>query len=595
MIISRRAFLGNASVAVTAAGGLEGPAPQDPSPRTASTKSDFYSQLVESNDRAVPAILKDLADVPSRSPNLRRVGANLEVLTAVFCAPESSYNRSDALIPAMQNASAVLVNAQHPDGTIDAGNLHSPPDTAFVLEAVCRAFAVLRGVNHTGLNATKGNLKKFILAAGDALVTGGVHTPNHRWVVSAALARVNSLFPAPKYVARIDDWLGEGIYIDEDGQYSERSTGIYSRVIDNALITMSRLLNRPELLEPVRRNLSMNVYYMHPDGEVETIGSRRQDQNMVADISSYYLEFRYLAIKDANPTFAAIVRFIEEKQRGRSHIGEANPLINFLEEPSLKNPLPGGGAIPTDYQKLFANSAMARIRRGDVSVSVYGGSDWPLGVASGLASNPTFFTFRKGEAVLESIRMGSEFFSEGAFHSAGLIAAGNGYTLQQRFDVPYYQPLPVDTRNSRGDYKLTPAKDYRFWSKMDFPGRPMSNIQTLNQKVSIVENAGKCELHFDISGQDGIPVTIELAFRPGGSLEGDVIEQVKDRIYFLKQGIGRYIVGGQTIEFGPGEAVHDRLNLPGSSYLAHGATLRPTGICVYIAGFTPFRRTLTVA
>src|ERR1700728_2720660 len=94
-------------------------------------------------------------------------------------------------------------------------------------------------------------LKEFLVSAGEALATGGVHTPNHRWVVSSALAQLNSLFPSAKYVDRIDDWLDEGVFCDVDGQFEERSTGIYSRVVDNAMITMARLLNRPQLLEPV--------------------------------------------------------------------------------------------------------------------------------------------------------------------------------------------------------------------------------------------------------------------------------------------------------------------------------------------------------
>ena len=596
MKISRRAFVGNAGLAIAPASQNRNPAiRQGLEAQALEPQADFYLQLVKANDLAVHSMLRELANLANLPSNIRQLGANLQTLAAAFCAPESSHHRSGVLIEPMQQLSAILINSQHPDGTIDAGNLNSPPDTGFVLETVCAALAVLKQLNDSRLSATKANLEKFVLAGGEALVTGGVHTPNHRWVVSAALARIHSLFPAQKYLKRIDDWLGEGIDIDADGQFSERSTGIYSRVIDNALITMARLLPRPELLEPARRNLEMNVYYMHPDGEVETIGSRRQDQNMVSHIANYYLEYRYLAIRDQNPIFAAVTRFIEENQRNRNRIGEAYPLIYFLEEPLLRNALPDGGSIPSSYAKLFAHSAMARIRRGTTSATVYGGSDWPLGVASGLASNPTFFTFRKGSAILESARMGAAFFSEGAFHSEGLMRNSNVYVLQQCYEVPYYQPLPPEKRNPRGDYQLTPAKDCRFWSKMDFPNRPMSNIQRLEQRISIVEDSGKFEISFDIFGHDRVPVAIELTFRPGGKLEGVLMEMVKGRIYLLKEGTGRYIVGNDVIEFGPGEARHEWINLSGASYLAHGATLRPNGCCVYITGFTPLRRTLTIA
>ena len=88
--------------------------------------------------------------------------------------------------------------------------------------------------------------------------------------------------------------------------------------------------------------------------------------------------------------------------------------------------------------------------------------------------------------------------------------------LRQRYEAPYYQPLPKEHRNANGDYPLTPAKDGRFWSKLDFPHRQMSNVQVLDQKVTVVENQGAFELHIEIDGHDRVPYAVELAFRPGG-------------------------------------------------------------------------------
>jgi hypothetical protein len=550
---------------------------------------DFYRELVRANDSTATAAIAQLGTARTY---IRRVGEQVEALAAAYCCPESSLFKSEQLNALLERAAGILVQAQHPDGTIDAGNLHSPPDTGFVVQTVATALAVLRQTRDSRLDKAHDLLGKFILAAGEALVTGGVHTPNHRWVISSALARINSLFPAAKYVERIDDWLGEGVYIAEDGQFAERSTGIYSRVEDDAFITMARLLNRRELLEPVRRNLDMTIYYAHPDGELETVGSRRQDQNMVAYLAGYYLEYRYLAVRDRNPLYAAVARMIEQQMGDR--VKRLNPLIYFLEEPLLKTSLPEGGAIPLSYAKVFANTGLVRIRRGAISATVYGGSDWPLGIASGRASNPTFFSFREGKAVLESVRMGAAFFSEGVFRSKGLAAHDNRYSLHQRFDVPYYQPLAKKDRNARGDYPLTPVADARFWSKLNFPARRVSNVQTLEQKVTVVENAGTFELQFDISGHDRVPFTVELAFRPGGAFEGAVEERTKGRTFVLKEGMGRYRAGEDVIEFGPGQVEHERFDMSGSSYVAHGAHLQTSGYCVYITGFTPFRKTLTI-
>jgi hypothetical protein len=263
----------------------------------------------------------------------------------------------------------------------------------------------------------------------------------------------------------------------------------------------------------------------------------------------------------------------------------------------LKEALPPGGSIPSDYSKIFPASGLARVRRGDVSATVYGGSDWPLGVASGLASNPTFFNFRKGRAVLQSVRMGGQFFSLGVFRSEGLEVHERRYVLHQRLEAPYYQPLPRHLRNPRGDYALTPAKDGRFWSKLDFPRRQMSNVQTLDQKVSVVEKQGVFELHFEITGHDRVPYVVELAFRTGGELSGSFTELPgadNSKVFLLTSGMGTYRAGKDVVEFGPGEAAHRFLNLSGHTYSAHGATLRADGTRVYITGFTPFRRVLTI-
>ena len=52
-----------------------------------------------------------------------------------------------------------------------------------------------------------------------------------------------------------------------DGEWTERSNGIYNVVSDVMLIHAARLLKRPELLVPVRANLKMMTYLVHPDGK----------------------------------------------------------------------------------------------------------------------------------------------------------------------------------------------------------------------------------------------------------------------------------------------------------------------------------------
>ncbi len=66
------------------------------------------------------------------------------------------------------------------------------------------------------------------------------------------------------------------------------------------------------------------------------------------------------------------------------------------------------------------------------------------------------------------------------------------------------------------------------------------------------------------------------------------------KAFFLKEGLGTYQVGDDVIEFGPGQADHEVISLSGHTYQAHGATLRAAGHCVYITGYTPFRKVITI-
>ncbi|MGO4770495.1 hypothetical protein ACEN2I_02445 [Flavobacterium sp. W22_SRS_FK3] len=203
------------------------------------TKEDMelMKKLILNNDAKVKSILnKEPLDPIIKLSSFRGVAGSITAMTASFCNSESEYFKSKVLTETLNESINILLKEQYDDGTLDAGgNRQSPPDTAFVLEYICPAAALLKSNNQNDLVPLKNKLKKFILNAGEAMITGGVHTPNHRWVVCAALANINSLYPDARYVRRIDEWLAEGIYMNADGHYSERS-GIYSAVIDKALI-----------------------------------------------------------------------------------------------------------------------------------------------------------------------------------------------------------------------------------------------------------------------------------------------------------------------------------------------------------------------
>ncbi len=552
----------------------------------------LFQRLVKANDEEVRKLLK--AKDKGKNRYIRRLADDFATLAASCCCPGSAYYQNSQVVTQLENAAQLLLDAQLPDGTINAGNLGSPPDTAFVLWPTCAGMSVLMKDQSKALNNVKEAIKKFILNAGEACVVGGVHTANHRWVISAALALINALYPDRKYVDRINDWLGEGIFNDKDGHFQERSRN-YSEVIDTALIVLSRLLNRDDLLEPVRSNLEMTYYYMEPDGELVTTDARRQDQYSSISILAYYKHYRYLAIKDKNSMFAAITELIENFDGFEEQV-LSHSLVDFLEVPLLQKDLPARTSLPVNYEKFMETTSLARIRREKQTTTIFGGVDWPLIIASGRSTNPNFFSFRKGSAILKYMRLSPRFFSTGYFRSDGLKKEDSKYILYKKLEVPYYQPLPKDKRKKDGDYKLSESIDGRFWNKMDFEDRPVSNVKTLETTITVEEPEGKNEVSFYVSGSENVLVTLELCFKEGGELQGIIPSNDNPTDYFLKEGMGKYQYGDDFIQFGPGTFEHQYIhNLESEDYHKHFGSLRTDGMHVYLTGKTPFSHKLTFA
>ena len=197
----------------------------------------LLSKLILANDIQVKSILS-LAGKRSLVFS-RNLAHEIAVLAASYCHQQSAYYHHPELLQQLDWLVNFICNAQSEDGTVNAGNIESPPDTAFLIEILCPAWTVLNLDSHPDTKTIIEKLGKFILSAGEGILKGGIHTPNHRWVVCSALANIYSIFPGSRYLARIDEWLAEGVYCDVDGHYPERSA-IYSAVENTAFINIAR-------------------------------------------------------------------------------------------------------------------------------------------------------------------------------------------------------------------------------------------------------------------------------------------------------------------------------------------------------------------
>jgi len=475
----------------------------------------------------------------------------IDACVAALLCRQSIHFGSSALMDRIRLAAGWMERNQLASGNFDlpTTNFNSTPDTGFITHSLGGAALLARQGSLTEVSAL---IEPVLRKMAGALAVGGVHTPNHRWVVCEALSQMYELFKEEAYVRRINQWLAETIDIDEDGQFNERSTTIYNTVTDRALTVIAHKLKRPELLDPVRRNLDAMMYLIHPNGEVVTEISTRQDAFERGDMRRYWFPLHYLAVKDNNARYATLAR---------QYAGHASLSMSMIY-PELRQPLPAGAPLPGNYVREMNVINTARIRRGPRSATVL----WNRA--------NRFFTFRNGDCVVEGVRFASAFFGKGQFVPASMKKSGDAWVLAQTLEGPYYQPLEPSRPVTAQDYRASVAS------------RRRTEVCQFTQTATIRETASGFEIDITAGGTPNVPVAVEILFRQGTRIDGVRPASAPDS-FLLASGYATAHAGNDSIRVGPGLGVHQWTQL-------RGAAPKLPGPSVYLCGLAPLRHTLKI-
>ena len=524
---------------------------------SAATPPTLPKGKIDAHDKAVDDLIKRQELSPTHRHRGNVVGAGglfyggtpsgiLDTFATAYLHPQSRHFHSSLVLDRLKLTAECFARVQTPDGNwnLPTTNYNSPPDTAFIIQ----------GMGRTLLNARQYGFPEFealvlpaIKKAGEALIRGGMHTPNHRWVACSALALLNELYPDPRYLRRIDQWLAETIDIDADGQYTERSSIGYNGICNQALTICAHSLNRPELLNPVRQNIQAMFYLIHADGEVVTEISRRQDLNQRGTLFNSWLGAAYLAWKERDGQMAALARSVEAQAAGVSM---------YLRYPQLLDAqLPPSKPLPDNYEKLFPVTGFARVRRGPLSATI-------------LRDRDRFFTFRHGTAVVTAVRFSTAFFGKGQFKAKTLEKKGSSFVLTQQLEAGYYQPFSPPRLITTETYDDTREE------------RQRTEICHLDTVAELTETPKGFRLRIKATGTDEVPLTVEINLREGGTLEGAEKHPTVKDAWVLRRGHAIYTNGKEELRIGPGSSPHTYVEV-------RGALPKLAGTCLYVTAITP--------
>ena len=168
-----------------------------------------YKQLVGELDQQVEGVLtRQVLDAASPycggfMDGDRLVGSqSISAVASLGYAcllPESRHYRSEELLQRILLAAEFARRHRNPSGCFDllTTNFDSAPDTGFVVQAIAPVVFAARqqATDDEGATAIADALGELIQTAALGMVAGGFHTPNHRWVLVAALAQAQALYP----------------------------------------------------------------------------------------------------------------------------------------------------------------------------------------------------------------------------------------------------------------------------------------------------------------------------------------------------------------------------------------------------------------
>lgn len=490
---------------------------------------------------------------------------------SVYLNRQSRYYRDQRLYMAMEAALVFIKSCQREDGSFDypSCNFKSAPDTSFCFKRLIAAYRllVLYSKEEELVNLKQGFL--FVLTKSlNALLTGGFHTPNHRWGIAAALMQGAGLMkkedPAysKKLLDRANQYLLEGIDGNEEGEYAERSTGNYNAVVNNAMIAMYEETGDEAYLGYVERNLRMMQYYIDPDDTIFTQNSTRQDQGKADYPDKYFYQYLYMAAKTRDELFdRAAHKIIRDNMERGDMAPECLHIImlhDFMEQYEFK-----GYGFLESYHKHFKEAGVLRVKRPGYGYSVLKGK--------------SAFLFLKFGETLVYVKIGESYCDLRNFLPESLEERDGTTVLTSVARGWYYLPFKE-------------KQDTEDWWKMDHKKREILNSSEIAMTVTIKEQQDGLEITVKAQGLDLAPLRVEICVPAGSILENEhfYLKAPRGEDMVLRSGMLTLTNGDEKLLMGPGFGTHE--------FEGHysGEELNTAGFTIYFNDYTPFERTFSI-
>lgn len=474
------------------------------------------------------------------------------VLSSCYFSENSKYYNNSEFFKSIINALHFIKTQIRKSGFIDlpCNNYDSPPDTAFMINELSYAAYFAKTSELNSAKKIYDELISIIIPCAESVSLGGFHTPNHRWVVSSALAQAMELEPNRcDFTETIEKYLSEGIDINDDGLYFERSLGVYDSVINVRLLLLAEIFRSKEysaedFISIVEKNSLTRLNFVNYDSTVDTSISTRQDYGQKRYIDNVPA-FLYLAMHKNNTEFfsAAMIAMDSPVYETVANIVPALYFFQRHEDWKVKEMKPG--RLSDQCEVFLEKSGIYRIKDGRFSSTIR-------------TNSSDFMNVRYGNVQIVSSRILLSYFG-GAKYIADRIEK-DGEIIKLHF---------ISLHN----VKEHPSYWMPLGRPVSYEDLPFNNVETreINKRPMFdvsAEISNRTKKGFDImvkteGGMNAVRFSWEFLFIPNGRIETNnaLMNAVKDETLFLKKDALVYTCDNDFIKIDGGFYAHKALSM----------------------------------
>ena len=489
-------------------------------------------------------------------------------MIAAYVNPDTCYYHDALVNDCIHKGLDYISRVQHENGLFDyvTCNFFSAPDTAFCIVKIIPHLQYLRSRKNLTEEEIliRDRIGDIIHKGARGLLEGGFHTPNHRWAIASVLSICGKLFHEPDLTAACAQYLNEGIDCNADGEYAEKSAGNYNAVNNDAMLLLSEGLDDPSFEEHVIRNLRMMLTYWEPDDSVFTANSTRFDKDRLVYADGYYIEYLSMGVKHQIPEFLAMANHIFDVI-GEKNLASPDVLIDLMNHPEWVTCETDESGTPIEYHAFYQDSGIARVRRGDYTYTVMRGKSNFLYVHNG--------------TIKLAVKIGGSFCEHRAFKAETMTQDESGaFHLHQTMRGWYYLP-----------FKDKPATSD--WWQMDNAARDKKLGPDMDIDVTIREADDGIDLDISVSGVEGAPWRVELAFNGIDRISNEHMTMPVhgDEVLVLRDSFFEVSNPVSSMQIGPAFGVHHFTEGKEDS-----EAKTPGAATVYLTDYTAFHHVIKI-